>query len=166
MGNSTSNEPEMTTFIRVEVLVKDLQECSDAGPVEGFLGFVKWCAVVHHGNANGVFEAMLTHFRLHLTTADGVVFVLERNQTGVHFRPHGESDEDHKGFVSTLTWEGAIKQDRIYSYVEEQRQSEYSIISKNCKHFAYDFYRYVLKCEEGFPAFCQRAEGQFRSQRG
>ena len=119
-------------------------------------------------SGNNVLDNAWTHFATLLTAssnnADGnlVVYELGRsNVAGVYFRRYErEQDDIHtpiQGRSATMPVTRSWQQ--IREFVLEQQQYRYSFVSKNCKHFVYDFLWRVGGHEPvAFERLCNRIE--------
>lgn len=67
-------------------------------------------------------------------------------------------ESDGQGVVGRV-WDGTGPTwENVVNFVKEERTLQYSEMSKNCKHFAYDFFRRVIKEDRQFEDFCGEIE--------
>ncbi|CAB9531677.1 expressed unknown protein [Seminavis robusta] len=116
------------------------------------------------GQGDRTFECMWTHFSMELQFGDRFA-ILERTQDGVIF---SERQIDSSSEVET--WSGVpdyhVTFGQVMDFYGKELGSSYDFTSKNCKHFAYDFFWQIVRQQEigDFGGFCQGHENVFKSK--
>eukprot|EP00976_Prorocentrum_cordatum_P062999 1176939-Prorocentrum_minimum.AAC.2 len=165
--------------IQVAVHVKRLPQSQHMDPLRGFLGTIDW---VGNRLTGGVHrhdkcQSWLTHFALVLKFAgDNANWVMERSHEGVIFQ---RAEADFDGSAASLFMMSCredhwptrrVTRDDLKIFFHQQSGMQYGFIMKNCKHFCYDFYRYVLKHswveQNHFEAFCGTIEAEWSTAIG
>ncbi|CAB9507212.1 hypothetical protein SEMRO_297_G110900.1 [Seminavis robusta] len=153
-------------------LVSGVSDCSKLERVRVFVSFLNSCKLLDvvrrvektftFGKGDRTFECMWTHFCMELQFGDRFA-ILERTQDGVMFT---ERKIDSSSEVET--WTGVpddhVTFGQIMDFYEKELGSPYKFTSKNCKHFAYDFFRRIMRQQENlyFGKFCRGHEDVFR----
>ena len=104
-------------------------------------------------------QKMFTHFGLLLIATDGTQWVTERSDVCVVLGELDGKIEPPEQDVEI--WDHLdIQFQDVFSFAREQSKLEYSCVTKNCKHFGYDFRRNVIKHMEHFGDYCQNIESR------
>ena len=149
------------SIVKVEVLLTQLDQDNAHS---GFMGFLDWAgeSLNPHHHRKGRLQSWLTHFAIIASSKDGRNFLIQRSDHEVSMLEIDRGSDQLNCYTATMEWEGQLNIGDALTFVEEQKQYSYDLVSKNCQHFAYDFFRYVLNDPRAGGAFehfteeCQR----------
>lgn len=109
--------------------------------------------------------SLLTHYGVLLRFAQdgGGLLQLERNWDGIVFKRLEEDEASSLGVGLLVSdWEHKVDFMALADFIEKQASSAYNVLSKQCKHFAFDLCNQVLGLShESFPAFCGQNDLRF-----
>ena len=108
-------------------------------------------------------QKMFTHFAHVLVDDQDKHWLVERNTHGVEMIQIDHDGSEMGQIVDC--WTGiVIDNAQLVEFLYREQGLSYSIVTKNCKHFCYDFRRSLLHVEEDFFAYCQFIEGKFLAE--
>ena len=140
-------------------------------------------------------QSWLTHFAIVIEFEFTELWLLERGEGGITFRPFNPEEST---FHQDFRWEewhhcdghytdqscsGSSKvlcnihcaendfvtREQVWKYVEDQMEHDYNILHLNCKHMAYYFYRHFdhhWARDVDFPTFSESMEARWVENRG
>ena len=184
-------------LLMVAMLVHKLHEAPPQ--LAGFMGFVDAAGELfnRHAHRPGRMQSWLSHFALVLKyEGDERLWVLQRDTHGVDYysvdelvntfpweleaRVTYESSRPEAIVCSVATaendwptprtWGDVVRRWNVWDRVQEERSKQYNIMSNNCQHCAYDFYKYTLEHERisnlKFAQYTEGCQERFVAQGG
>uniref|UniRef100_A0A7S1G1G3 PPPDE domain-containing protein n=1 Tax=Corethron hystrix TaxID=216773 RepID=A0A7S1G1G3_9STRA len=163
----------MTRLTKVQVFLEEMSRDNAHG---GFLGTLDWFGSVLNPwqHPPGRFQSWMTHFFLVLEYCDSTIWILERmnvpDDGGVAYcKADCWARERVESGHGTLIWEGEKDNQEVKDFIQGQQQFSYNGISKNCQHFAYDFFQYCLHDNRAmgkFEHFTETCQALYRQSGG
>lgn len=155
------------SVVKVEVLLTQLDQNNAHS---GFMGFLDWAgeSLNPHHHRKDRFQSWLTHFAIVASSDDGKHFLIQRSDHEVSMLEITCGSDELKCYTATMEWEGQVNMGDAVAFVEEQKHHSYDLVSKNCQHFVYDFFRCVLNDPRAcgaFEHFTEECQRMFVSQK-
>jgi hypothetical protein len=99
-------------------------------------------------------QAWFTHFSVLIEFQNGSMWIIERVDSGVLAMDCGTFAGFESYRYPLKCWQAedacqTVTANDVHNFLENQKGMGFSLLSKNCKHFAHDFYHCVLHANPG-----------------
>jgi len=168
------NDEDHNVLVSVKVLLRSLP--NENNVIAGLCGVMECCSGSSDDDFSSLpgkrFRSWWTHFSLLLEYDNGELYRLERDdESNVVYQKVSKVEEvAGKAAIPTIVWTGWKNRRDVEEFVVRQREGcgFDDIFRKNCRYFAYDFFRSCLADERAtdrqFEHFTELCQNHFRHE--